>query len=190
MELTLHQFKTVEFDLEGGWCASEEMRKYIEKKGGSFTDAHQVGNNTGKYIAKFPWDTEIDLSDFQLSIDCAEHNAKVKNAKSDEAFNAMEKCHDEIEKRLEAEGQEVYLRWSMEAVDLDAIAIQGEVNIRDTYTDEDYNKRVFKKTLNDPTWYDIAKACNELIKLEGESDHIFLEDFYEKKNIWRFSRGS
>lgn len=61
---------------------------------------------------------------------------------------------------------------------LNEVAYIGKIRFimkRDSWRDHDYQSHVF----TNPTWIDIAKAANEMIKVTGDAHHVYLEDFEE-----------
>ncbi len=58
---------------------------------------------------------------------------------------------------------------------LEEIPHSGKIRFvakRDSWREREYESPV----LESPTWLEIAKAANEMIKVTGDTHHIFLED--------------
>lgn len=86
--------------------------------------------------------------------------------------------------------------FSMSEIDADKlndVAIQGTVTFvnkaDDYFGDED--SRDFIKTMTNPTYLDLWKACDEMIYTTRDFHHIFFEAFHKNKDgTYFFSMGS
>ena len=66
--------------------------------------------------------------------------------------------------------------WSMKIPeDWNEVAYKGERELFDPYNE----KKIFIK-VKDPTWMDLWKACDKLIKLLKAWDHVYIEGFRAK----------
>lgn len=102
----------------------------------------------------------------------------------DEAFERM---NNRIRQSIDGESYVVYSAYDTNDDDipidnLDELAIEGNVRFYQRYNahwdstgkGQDYKSHVIK----DPTWLDVAKLCNEMIKITGDKTHVFLEGIH------------
>lgn len=86
--------------------------------------------------------------------------------------------------------------FSMSEIDADKlndVAIQGTVTFKNEaegfWGDED--SRDFVRTMTNPTYLDLWKACEEMIYTTRDFHHIFFEAFHKRNDgTWFFSMGS
>ena len=74
---------------------------------------------------------------------------------------------------------------------IDDIAVNGNIKIYQKHDPfwgkgTDYES----KSIKNPTWLDIAKLANDMIKITGDKQHIFLEGIRKYKNKYYFNMGS
>lgn len=72
--------------------------------------------------------------------------------------------------------------WAMDDVKLVAPFAKGLVHL--TY-EIHWGEPVGFETLTDPTYLDMFAAADRLIRLSGDSHHVFVEDFIKKGNAGR-----
>ena len=74
---------------------------------------------------------------------------------------------------------------------IDNIAVNGTIKMYQKHDPfwgkgTDYES----KSIKNPTWLDIAKLANDMIKITGNKQHIFLEGIKKRKNKYYFIMGS
>lgn len=131
---------------------------------------------------------------------------------NDEAFDAafgaaLERMNDRIHQSIRGDGgyTAIYISYSAYRTDkkgipidnLDEIAVRGRVRFHQKYepfwdrhdgggNGQDYMSPYIKN----PTWLDVAKFANEMIKVTGDQSHVFLEGISGKKPLFSFEMGS
>ena len=93
----------------------------------------------------------------------------------------------------------VYVRYSNFGKDKKGIPINNIEDIAVNGTIKIYQKHdpfwgkgtdYESKPIKNPTWLDIAKLANDMIKITGDKQHIFLEGIRKYKNKYYFKMGS
>ena len=80
---------------------------------------------------------------------------------------------------------------------LDAVAVKGKVFfVQPHHSFWGKGKNYISKTVQNPTWLDVAVLANDMIKTVGDKHHVFLEEieerhtYYDKTKQLHFSMGS
>ena len=74
---------------------------------------------------------------------------------------------------------------------IDDVAVNGTIKIykkHDPFWGKGTNYE--SESIKNPTWLDIAKLANDMIKTTGDKQHIFLEGIRKHKNKYYFIMGS
>ena len=74
---------------------------------------------------------------------------------------------------------------------IDSIAVNGTIKIYQKHDPfwgkgKDYES----KPIKNPTWLDIAKLANDMIKITGDKQHVFLEGIIKRKKKYYFVMSS
>lgn len=93
----------------------------------------------------------------------------------------------------------VYVRYSNFETDKEGIPINNIDNLAVRGTVKMYQKHdpfwgkgsdYESKSIKNPTWLDIAKMANDMIKTTGDKQHVFFEGIKKRNNKYYFIMGS
>lgn len=98
---------------------------------------------------------------------------------------------EEISDELKLKRVVLSLTWKRKPK-LDEIFHKGPTTFASSGSDFWGDGKVYRKTIDNPTWADVFKAADESIKVTKDSHHCFLEgiSYSRKDNIYHFWFGS
>ena len=186
---TIERVLTIAHPLKGGWYAQEHLRAAIADK---YTK-YGFHNSYEEIKISLQPEDEFDSEWFADAIEKAEAHGIEKNRLTEIEYANMEKQQEVLGAEIKSQGKRVRLNWSVNGVDLNAIAHMGRVKFEHRVYNADYYEELKESPeLVNPTWREVALAFNDMIEDAPDMDHVFLEGIGVDKTTGkgRFSVGS